>query len=191
MASPTPPSARTRLVIAASDLFYQRGIPNVGVYDVTDRAGVARQSLYNNFDSKNALVLAVLQERAESRRDWLATSTRRADEPASQLLAVFDLLGEWLAAPDFRGCAFINATVELAGTDKRVTEVVRDHKNAMRAFLEELARSAGLAHPADLSGQLMLLIDGATVTALVQGEPSAAEAAKEAAAVLIDAARVV
>jgi AcrR family transcriptional regulator len=51
-------SPRDRLVEAASELFYAEGIQPVGINRVIERAGVAKDSLYRTFGSKEALVCA-------------------------------------------------------------------------------------------------------------------------------------
>jgi hypothetical protein len=53
------------------------------------------------------------------------------------------------------------------------------HKAAFRAYL------AGLAPSADVADQLMLLFEGATVTAAITGSPDAARQAKAAARLIL------
>ena len=55
------PSARERLLTAASELFYDEGVHTVGIDRVIERAGVAKASLYNTFGSKDELVRAYLE----------------------------------------------------------------------------------------------------------------------------------
>ena len=49
-------------------LFYAHGIAATGIDAITDEAGVARKSLYNNFASKDELVLAYIEARHQ---EWL------------------------------------------------------------------------------------------------------------------------
>ncbi|NET11247.1 MAG: helix-turn-helix transcriptional regulator, partial [Symploca sp. SIO2B6] len=119
------PPVRDRILAAASRLFYQEGIQNVGVDRIISESGVAKMSLYNHFKSKDALIAAWLKQRDEewctwfhARMDALSTGI---DVEGSQLIAaqrrlliIFDVLYEWFEQPNFRGCAFINSTVELA-----------------------------------------------------------------------------
>jgi AcrR family transcriptional regulator len=60
--------ARDRLIKAAAELFYSQGIAATGIDAITERAGVARKSLYNNFASKDDLVLAYIRDRHQ---EWL------------------------------------------------------------------------------------------------------------------------
>lgn len=178
-----------RLLEAASRLFYTRGVANVGINEIIARAQVARMTLYHHFAGKDALVQAVLERRAVEREAWLNSADERSDTPEGQLLAVFDLLSEWADTPDFRGCPFINATIELGGQLNSAQGIARDHKDVTRAFLRERAERAGLNDPDSLAQQLLALLDGATVDTLVRGGPEPTIHAHRAAATLIAAAR--
>ena len=59
-------SARTRqrILEAAYRLFYRQGFLRSGVDAVAEAAGVTKRTLYNHFPSKDALIAAVLTERA-------------------------------------------------------------------------------------------------------------------------------
>ncbi len=178
-----------RLVDAATRLFYARGVANVGINEIIARAQVARMTLYHHFTGKDALVQAVLERRAEELRSWLFSADERAETPEGQLLAVFDLLREWAEAPDFRGCPFINATIELGGQLNSAQGIARDYKETTRNFLRERAERARLSDEESLSQQLLALIDGATVDALITGRAEPVWHAKRAAQTLIEAAR--
>src|SRR6202051_4246556 len=105
-------SARERLLAAASELFYAEGIHTVGIDRVIEKAGVAKASLYGTFGSKDELVLAYLQGRADARRRRIEARVARHDAPRDKILSIFDLLAERVREPSFRGCAFVNATAE-------------------------------------------------------------------------------
>jgi len=55
--------ARERLVAAAYELFSTRGVQATGIDAIIARSGVARQSMYRHFASKQDLVLAFLERR--------------------------------------------------------------------------------------------------------------------------------
>src|ERR1700730_15050411 len=85
--------ARERLVSAAYELFSRNGIQAVGVDAIIERSGVARQTMYRHFASKQDLVLAFLERREELwTRKWLqAEVERRTSDPKQRLLAIFDV----------------------------------------------------------------------------------------------------
>ena len=109
---PTRVSARDRLLAAANELFYSEGIHTVGIDRIIEHAGVAKASLYNSFGSKDELVEAYLVSRHANTTDRITRALQRYRTPRTRLLGVFDAQGELFADPDFRGCAFVNATAE-------------------------------------------------------------------------------
>ena len=191
MAVVTDDPARERILQAADELFYARGVQAVSMDQIRDRAGVPLKRIYAAFPSKNDLVDAYLNRRDEQLRDAIETwVTRRSDDPREQLLLVFDALHRWTRSqPQFRGCAFHNAIGELGGTSAAAAAIVRSNKHHLRAFLERTARRAGLRRPDEVAFQLMLLAEGALVTAAVDDDPDVPARAKAAAQLLLEAAR--
>ncbi len=190
MAVATDDQTRERILQAADELFYSRGVQAVSMDQIRDRAGVPLKRIYAAYPSKHDLVDAYLNRRDEQLRDaveiWV---TRRSDDPHEQLLLVFDALHRWTRSqPQFRGCAFHNAFGELGGTSATAAAVVRSNKHHLRAFLERTARRAGLHRPDEVAFQLMLLAEGALVTAAVDDDPDVPARAKAAAQLLLEAA---
>ncbi|MFJ9849002.1 TetR/AcrR family transcriptional regulator [Streptomyces sp. NPDC101150] len=179
---------RTRILDAAEKLFYDRGIQAVGMDELRTAAGVSLKRLYGCFPSKSDLVAAYLERRDLRWRAALAAHVgERAATPEDSLSAVFDWLHTWFAAPDFRGCAFINSFGELGATSEAVASAARRHKEALLDYLTGLARDLGAPEPDVLGGQLALLVDGAITTAALSGSPDAARRARQAARVLVAA----
>jgi hypothetical protein len=98
---------------------------------------------------------------------------------------VFDALGEWFATPTFRGCAFVNAHAELGRSNPAATQVVAGHKRALTTYLASLARRRRAVEPDELARELLLLVDGAIVTASILGDAGVARTARAAAAKLV------
>ena len=178
---------RERLLAAASELFYEEGIHTVGIDRVLERAGVAKASLYSTFGSKDELVRAYLLLRAERRQRRISERLARLADPRARILAVFDVLGEVAAEPGFRGCAFVNASAEGPRGETPVARTCADIRGWLRGLFTELARAAGAAEPARLAGALVLLYDGASVGAAMDGDPGRARVAKAVATQLLDA----
>ncbi|MEZ5085021.1 MAG: TetR/AcrR family transcriptional regulator [Tessaracoccus sp.] len=113
--SPRTP-ARQRLLDAASRLFYAQGMAATGIDAIIADAGVAKMSLYNNFSSKDDLVLAYIEARHQ---EWLGLYQRRAQLATTseqKVLAVFDAYADHANAAyehGFRGCGLLNAAAEL------------------------------------------------------------------------------
>lgn len=54
---------RQDLIDTALRLFYEHGIHAIGINQVLQEAGVAKQTLYNHFESKDSLVEAAVEHR--------------------------------------------------------------------------------------------------------------------------------
>jgi AcrR family transcriptional regulator len=179
--------AVTRVLDAAEELFYSRGIQSVGIDDIRDRSGVALKRLYECFSSKEALVVAVLERRDEFWRARLSAYVSEVEGPQDRILAVFDWLAEWFAEPGFRGCAWINSNGELGAVSPAVADQAKRHKAAFKRYLARLVAEADLE--AGLTDTLALLAEGAMADAGIFETPSSASHARAAAETLIRAAR--
>ncbi|AOK25204.1 TetR family transcriptional regulator [Burkholderia ubonensis] len=191
---PGEPGARDRLLDAAEALIYSGGIHATGVDAIVKRSGAARKSFYSHFESKEALVVAALERRDERWMRWFVDATlARGKTPRTQLLGMFDVLRDWFSQPDFHGCAFLNASGEIADADDPVRIVARAHKARLLAFVRErldaLADDAGIERRtlARVARQWLVLIDGAIGVALVSGDATAARDARATAELLLDA----
>jgi AcrR family transcriptional regulator len=180
-------SARERLLAAADRLFYDEGVNTVGIDRVIEEAGVAKASLYTTFGSKDELVRAYLEARFLGRKERIEKKLAPLESPRQKMLAVFDVLGEYVAKPGFRGCAFVRASAESrsgAGV-QGACELSRDYT---RELFTALAGEAGAREPAALAERLVLLYDGAMVSAQMDDNRKAARSARDVAEMLIDRA---
>ena len=175
--APVTTGAGVRLLDAAEDLFYWRGIGAVGVDLIADTAGVTKRTLYQRFGSKNDLVCAYLRRRAHRWQSLLLDTLADigADERA---LAVYDVAEHW-ALDNPRGCAFVNAWAELERTDSPSATLVREEKQWMRELFRDLVDDEVVAD------QLHLLYEGAHVVSSTLPDPRAHVRAREAARALL------
>jgi AcrR family transcriptional regulator len=185
--TPDRTSARERLLLAADELFYDEGVHTVGIDRVIERAGVAKATLYSAFGSKDELIRAYLHRRHEARQERVTQGLAPYDDPRQRLLAVFDVLGELFARPGFRGCAFANASAE-ASPGSSVEQVSDEYRGWTRSLFRDLSAAAGVPDADAFARQMVLLYDGATVSARMDHDREAAVTARTAAAVLLDAA---
>jgi AcrR family transcriptional regulator len=181
-----PGDARERLLSAAYELFSRQGVQAVGVDAIIERSGVARQTLYRHFGSKQDLVIAFLERREELwTRGWLQTEVqRRAVAPQDQLLAIFDVFDEWFRTPDFEGCSFINVMLEHPDPSHPVNRAGAAYLAGIRHFLEDLARRAGIADADHFAREWHILMKGSIVAA-GEGDADAAQRAKHIATLLL------
>jgi AcrR family transcriptional regulator len=178
--------ARQRTLETADRLFYQEGVRAVGIDRIIAEAGVAKMTLYTHFPSKDDLILAVLKHREASMMEFFRLAMERHGKKArTSLRAFFAALKEWFETPGFRGCAFQNAAVELADAAHPGTEFVRGHKQRFSEFLRGLVEEVVGKAAAKIAPAVALLVEGAIVTAVIQGTPDSAEVARDAALKLV------
>src|ERR1700736_1716448 len=129
-AAPTRLSARERLLAAADELFYENGINLIGIDRLIEHAGVAKASLYDSFGSKEELIRCYLKARSERRQARIHARMAQFQAPRDKILAVFDLLAETVAQPNYRGCAF-----QRAGAEAEAGSSVKGTCDASRAWI--------------------------------------------------------
>lgn len=180
-------SARERLLAAADELFYAEGIHTVGIDRVIEKAGVAKASLYATFGSKDELVRAYLQGRADARHARIEARLATLDDPRDKILGVFDLLIERVREPSFRGCAFVNATAEGPREDCKARQVALGTRAWVRNLFTTLSAELGAEDPERTARCLQIFYDGAMTAASMEGDCEAATEARAMAASLLDA----
>ncbi len=173
---------RKHLIDVAAQIFNRMGYHAAGVDLIIAEAGIAKTTLYRHFDSKEDLIVAVLQRIDEAfRKDMRQSVNLRARDPIEKLLATFDFLEEWFASLGFRGCPFVNAAREFGDRTSPVFQAVAMHKRLMLAYYEELAHAAAFAEPECVAQEINLLHEGATATAHIGGTPCSAKTARNMA----------
>ncbi|MDD2180275.1 TetR/AcrR family transcriptional regulator [Acidovorax sp. D2M1] len=172
--APTEPvqDVRERILDTASSLFYQRGVRAVGVDLVVAEAAVAKTSLYRYFPTKDDLIVAFLErEDVDFWGLWDAVAAQHAEDPAGELQAHMQWIGERLGRSNYRGCPQINVAAEFAEQDHPARQVAQQHMVTLRSRLYGIAQRLGVPQPEQLAAQLAVLINGAFVSSgLLSGD---------------------
>lgn len=164
-------TAASKVFETARELFYRRGIRDVGVDEIVCAAGVTKPSLYRAFKSKDELVAACLEEAGREGRDAiLAAIATAGDDPRERLRALVGHFADKLACPDFRGCLASNVAVELPDPGHPGRLVLQHCKTQLRSLIADLARELEAPKPDVLADGLMLVIEGAISTHHIFGK---------------------
>jgi AcrR family transcriptional regulator len=180
-------SPRQRLLAAADELFYNEGIRSVGIDRVIEKAGVAKGSLYYNFSGKDELVKEYLLGRHAAWTARIDTAIGAQSDPKDRVLAVFDVLGDLFAQPDFRGCSFMNAVAEAPEGGPELAAAA-NFRLWLHGMIGDLVAALDVQNPSALASQLVVLYDGAVAAAQMDASSASARTAKTLAAMAIDAA---
>jgi len=178
---------RKRLVDAATKLFYAEGVGRVSVDAVAEKAGLTKRTLYYHFKSKDDLIAAYLEARDQPNlaqfRHWFAETD---GGPAEKTKAIFDNLARAARHPKWKGCGFLRTAAELANMPGHpAMKIAAAHKRKFEDWLCLIFEAERLANSATLARQIVLLLDGAFATVLLNRNPTYFETAGEAAGTLI------
>ncbi len=176
------PNKRDELVSKALKVFYRDGFHATGMDKLVMETGVSKTSMYKHFRTKEDLIVAALRLRDENFRAWFYQRTGElADTPAEQLIASFDALKEWFEEDGFRGCMFIKAGAEYQDADHPIHVQAAEHKQLLLVHFTSVAERAGVHDAEKLARQIVLLQEGAIVSAVLLKNCDPAEHAKDAA----------
>ncbi|HEY8301490.1 MAG TPA: helix-turn-helix domain-containing protein [Jatrophihabitans sp.] len=179
---------RTHVLDTATRLFYSEGIRAVGMDQIVREAGVGNATVYRQFRTKDELAAAFVQQCADNWFDRMRAAADRVADPREKLVAIFTVTAEDIAGAGYRGCPMLNTHTEFPGADHPAHAVAVAHKGDVRDWLRDLARLAGAHDPETLADDLLIVLNGALVTASVLGACGPAAHATPLARQLVTAA---
>lgn len=174
---------RQRLLEAAVKRFYRDGFRNVGLDQILADVGISKTAFYKHFESKEDLMLAVLDMKHQWLQEELQNMIRRrgGPDPTDQLRGLFDVVEQILESDEFHGCIFVNVTMEFPLPHDPAHRAAKDHKQQIEDIVRELAERAGADDPVALAQELCMIMEGAYVTRHVTGSPHAIDVARRLA----------
>lgn len=177
MARKPAPGSRDRILGTAARLFQEHGARAVGTQQIIDECGCGKKLLYQEFASKDDLVVAYLEV---CQQEWTAIMDEAtgpyADDPARQLVAMVRAVARQVASPEFRGCPFRTTHAQFPDDHPSHQLTVR-HVENLRTRLHRLAQGANARDPRTLADRLMLIIDGLYIDGAMLGPKGPATAA--------------
>jgi AcrR family transcriptional regulator len=181
---------KRRIIDAAYGLFYRGGFARAGVDDIAEAAGVTKRTLYYHFDSKDALVEAVLATQNELALARIESWAQRVTgDPTSMVERLFAEFAAWARQPQWRGSGFTRAAMEFAHLPGHPARVAaRRHKARVEAWLADQFGAGDKTR--QLARQVMLLLEGCHSLILIHGDAAYADAAATAARSLLDKAGI-
>ncbi|MGE5158556.1 MAG: TetR/AcrR family transcriptional regulator [Gemmatimonas sp.] len=164
-------ATRSRIVNAAADLIYERGVERTSLDEVMAAGGVSKSQLYHYFADKDALV-----------REVIARQTERileAQQPHLEMLDSLPALRAWRdaivrlnKAAHSRGCPLGSLANELANDSeparKRLAESFAEWRDSLErglATMRERGELAASADPHELALALLAAVQGGLLLA--------------------------
>lgn len=181
-------STREKLIQAGHEIFYREGFLAVGLDRLLNEVGCSKQTFYNHFESKDDLIVAVIDEH---HRWWSNEFRDRIEkaagpDPRGQILAMFDVIDAIIHDPEYRGCIYINAAVEFPQPHHPAHQSARKAKADGVALLTDLAERAGVTDPLAVAQEIDMIIEGALITQQVAPDCDVCAIARRVVDTLLD-----
>lgn len=183
---------RRRIIDTAYEVFYKGGFARAGVDAIAEAARVTKRTLYYHFDSKDALLAAVLDAQHELVLARIHRWAKHASgDPAKMVEILFDEFKKWSRKPGWQGSGFTRTAMELADLPGHPARVAaRRHKAAVEGWLAGQFADGGIRGSRELARQVMLLIEGCHSLVLIHGDISYVDTASTTARLLVRRRRV-
>jgi TetR/AcrR family transcriptional regulator, transcriptional repressor for nem operon len=146
------PDTRTKLVLTAMHLFWERGYGATGIADLLQKAGVNSGSLYHFFPGKQDLLLAVLDTYRQGIGPMLLEPAwEGVSDPVERVFALLAQYRRSLVSTEcFYGCPIGSLALELHEPDPAVRERLAENFTAWADAILECLEAAGPQLPAKL-----------------------------------------
>jgi len=170
---------RDAIITASLDVFCRDGIRATEISKVLARAGVSESAFYELFQSKEDLVSAFLQDRHAIWMRWFENEIEAKYEATGGGLEIIaDVLQRGFEDPKCFGLAFINIVIEGGDFDNEPFAIVREQKEHLGRFIEQLAVKMGLQHPDMAAPAAVLVIERTIMRTLMTGSLKEAQTAR-------------
>ncbi len=169
---------RQRILAVADRLFYAEGVRATGTEKIMSVAEVAKATFYRHFESKDALVLAYLENRDRALWEYLAHPAPPKD--LGEALTKFEQMANW---PEIIGCPFLRIASEYPDTAHPYHLRAIEHQNKILDYLTDLLEPFAIDKRA-AAAAILSVIDGALSLRMLYGNAKVVPILAPAEAVL-------
>ncbi len=154
---------RERILEVVDRLFYTEGVRATGTEKIMLLAEVAKATFYRHFESKDALVLAYLENRDRALWDYLSYPT--APKTLREALSKFE---HWANRPEVIGCPFLRIASEYPDTAHPFHRMAIEHQDKIVDYLTNLLKPFEINRRA-AAAAILSVIDGAFTIRMLYG----------------------
>lgn len=143
---------RHKIVMAAMELFWEKGFGSTSIADILSRTQIHSGSLYHFFPGKQDVLIGVLEAYRDGIHAWLlAPAWAGVDDPVERVFALLAAYRTHLVTTDcFYGCPIGSLALELHEPDPRVRELLAENFTNWVSAIEGCLSDAGDRLPAAL-----------------------------------------
>jgi AcrR family transcriptional regulator len=165
------PGKRDRLVTAAQDLMYRRGVARTTLADIASAADVPVGNVYYYFKTKDDIIGAVVQTQADQIEATLTEFERRHRTPRARLKALVRFLAEQAESTARYGCPHGGLSSELAKHADGPGSSASPLLQVQLDWAEQQFRAMGRRDSHDLAVELLVGYEGSAVLTNALGQP--------------------
>ena len=161
---------RDRLIRSAAELLYRRGVDSPTLADIAHDADVPTGNVYYYFKTRDELVEAVIDARADEVRQLLASLDRRSS-PRARLKG---LARAWAANEDdiaTSGCPIGTLCSELNKRDRGLDQRAATLLSTVADWVADQFRQLGRSDARELAISMLATVQGAAVLASSLSDP--------------------
>lgn len=167
-------TVKERILDTASRLFYHQGFNSTGINQIIAEADIAIGSLYKHYNSKTDLLYHYLEQQEMDYFANLDDYLQKETKPLQKLLKLIDYRIKLQQEANYSGCHFIKVNAEIGRDDKKIEQLITNHKQRQRdyiaALVTEISADQKLPFESNIVvSTIFLMIEGAVVTASIQG----------------------
>jgi AcrR family transcriptional regulator len=178
-------AARERIVAAASELIAERGVADTSIDNVLERADVSKSQVYHYFESRTALLRAVVAHNADAVLTWVG----HPPDSWVTIRSSFDAMVDLQRKRDARGgCPIGSLVSQLAEADEEARLALVDAftrwETSLRDGLHSMQLQGKLATDADpsrLATATLAAIQGGLLLTQTRRDPTQLAMALDAA----------
>ena len=143
---------RSRIVMTALDLFWEKGYQSTSIADILSRTQVHSGSLYHFFPGKQDVLAAVLEAYRDGIEEWLlAPAWSGVDDPIERIFALLAGYRTQLVTSDCTyGCPIGSLALELHEPDPDIRDLLSANFANWTSAIERCLADAGDRLPAAL-----------------------------------------
>jgi len=160
-------NTRDRLVDSARYLFWERGFAGTSMADLLGHAGVNSGSFYHFFESKEALLRAVLEEYLHALRPMVVQPAfARTDEPVARIFAILAGYRERILQTDCKyGCPLGRLALEIDPDNRPAHKLIAKNFQSWIGMVRECVEQIGdrlpkSTDPEALSTYVLAVMEG-------------------------------
>ena len=143
---------RTRIVMTAMELFWEKGFQSTSIADILSRSQVHSGSLYHFFPGKQDVLIAVLEAYRDGIDEWLlAPAWTGVDDPIERIFALlYGYRVQLVTTECTYGCPIGSLALELHEPDLRVRQLLAENFANWTKAIARCLDAAGDRLPARL-----------------------------------------